>query len=80
MIGSKRKTLTVLKKLSERGISEEALKRVYSPIGIPIGAVTPEEIALSIVCELTKIRRLGHTSKTNHMTIAFSKKLQEENS
>ena len=71
MIGSKRKTLTILKKLSERGISEETLSRVYSPIGISIGAVTPEEIALSIVCELVKIRRLGHTPETNHMTIAF---------
>jgi len=80
MIGSKRKTLTILKRLNERGIREKTLRRVYSPIGISIGAVTPEEIALSIVCELTKTRRLGHTSKTNHMTIAFSKKLQEENS
>jgi xanthine dehydrogenase accessory factor len=80
MIGSKRKTLTILKRLNERGIREKTLRRVYSPIGISIGAVTPEEIALSIVGELTKIRRLGHTSKTNHMTIAFSKKLQEESS
>ncbi|MEE9193132.1 MAG: XdhC family protein [Thermodesulfobacteriota bacterium] len=80
MIGSERKASTVLKKLNERGIREKTLRRVYSPIGISIGAVTPEEIALSIVCELVKIKRLGHTSKTNHMTIAFSKKLQEENS
>jgi len=79
MIGSKRKTLTILKKLSERGISQEALKRIYSPIGISIGAVTPEEIALSIVCELVKVRRLGHTSETNHMTIDFSKSPEEEN-
>jgi len=71
MIGSKRKTSTILKKLSERGIPEETLRRVYSPIGISIGAVTPEEIALSIVCELVKIRRLGDTSRTNHMTIAY---------
>jgi xanthine dehydrogenase accessory factor len=71
MIGSKRKTLTILKKLSERGIPQETLSRVYSPIGISIGALTPQEIALSIVCELVKIRRLGHTSETGHMTIAF---------
>jgi len=77
MIGSKRKTLTILKRLHERGIPEEALRRVYSPIGVSIGAVTPQEIALSIVCELVKVRRLGNTSGTNHMTIAFSKRLQE---
>jgi xanthine dehydrogenase accessory factor len=62
----------------QRGIPEEALRRVYSPIGISIDAVTPEEIALSIVCELVKIRRLGDTTGTNHMTIAFSKNLPEE--
>jgi len=80
MIGSKRKTSTILKRLSERGISEETLRRVYSPIGISIGAVTPQEIALSIVCELVKIRRLPDTPGTNHMTIGFSKSLQEDKS
>jgi len=59
MIGSRRKTLTILEKLREQGIPQEQLNRVYSPIGVSIGAVTPEEIALSIVCELVKIRRLG---------------------
>jgi len=71
MIGSKRKTLTILKRLSKKGVPEEAMRRVYSPIGISIGAVTPEEIALSIVCELVKIRRLGDTTGANHMTTAF---------
>ncbi|MHC4174275.1 MAG: XdhC family protein [Planctomycetota bacterium] len=79
MIGSKRKALTVLKKLHEKGTPEETLKKVYSPIGLSIGAVTPEEIALSIVCELVRIRRLGDIRETNHMTIAFSKRLKEEN-
>jgi len=77
MIGSKRKTLTILNRLREKGISQEALRRVYSPIGISIGAVTPQEIALSIVCELVKIRRLGDTSQTPHMTIASSTNLKE---
>ena len=80
MIGSERKTVTILKRLSERGIPEETLRRVYSPIGISIGAVTPQEIALSIVCELVKIRRLPDTPGTNHMTIGFSKSLQEDKS
>ncbi len=73
MIGSKRKTFTILKKLNERGIPEETLKKVYSPIGISIGALTPQEIALSIVSELVKIRRIGDTSETDHMRIDFTK-------
>ncbi len=70
MIGSRRKTLTILEKLRERGASREQLDRVYSPIGVSIGAVTPEEIALSIVCELVKIRRLGDEPLVGHMTLS----------
>lgn len=78
MIGSKRKTLTILKKLSEKGIPEKTLKKVYSPIGISIGALTPQEIALSIVSELVKIRRIGDTSEIDHMKIDFTKGPSEE--
>jgi len=78
MIGSRKKTLTILKNLSKKGIPEEALSRIYSPIGLSIGAVTPEEIALSIVCELVKIRRLGDIARANHMSIDFPVNPQEE--
>lgn len=78
MIGSKKKTATILKGLQEKGIPQEVLTRVYSPIGISIGAVTPQEIALSIVCELTKIRRLGETPAIKHMRISARGRLQEE--
>jgi len=78
MIGSKKKTTTILKRLQEKGIPQEALRRVYSPIGISIGAVTPQEIALSIVCELTKIRRLGVTAPANHMKLSARGGPQEE--
>jgi xanthine dehydrogenase accessory factor len=57
MIGSKRKVLTTYDHLLKRGISSEMLKRVHAPIGIDIGAVTAEEIAVSIVAELIRIRR-----------------------
>jgi xanthine dehydrogenase accessory factor len=70
MIGSRRKTLTILEALREAGIPQEQLDRVYSPIGVSIGAVTPEEIALSIVCELVKIRRLGDEPPVGHMTLS----------
>ncbi len=68
MIGSKRKTLTLLEKLADRGVPKDLLDRVYSPVGIAIGALTPEEIALSIVCELVKVRRLGDEPAVGHMT------------
>jgi len=73
MIGSRKKTSTILNNLKKRKVPPHTLSRVYSPIGISIGALTPEEIALSIVAELVKIKRLGLAPKPNHMTIASTK-------
>ena len=56
MIGSKRKRNIIYQKLMEEGVSEQDLCRVHSPIGLEIGADTPEEIAVSIVAELIKER------------------------
>lgn len=56
MIGSKRKRDAIYRALLEEGFTEKDLKRVYSPIGIEIEAETPEEIAVSIVAELIKVR------------------------
>jgi xanthine dehydrogenase accessory factor len=70
MIGSRRKTRTLLQKLRDKGVSQERLERVYSPIGVSIGAVTAEEIALSIVCELIKVRRLGDDVGIGHMSLS----------
>ena len=67
MIGSRRKTATILANLRYRGIPDHLLNRVYSPIGLAIGAITPEEIALSIASELVKIRRLGPEAPVVHM-------------
>jgi len=72
MIGSKHKTRTILDKLTHKGFSQEALARVYSPIGLALGAVTPEEISLSIVSELVKVRRLDRTPSAGHMTLTGS--------
>jgi xanthine dehydrogenase accessory factor len=58
VIGSRKKTAAVNQKLRERGISEEAIARVHTPIGTPIKAVTPEEIAVSIAGELIYTRAL----------------------
>lgn len=57
MIGSGRKVLSVFQQLEAEGVSRESIGRVFAPIGLEIGAVTPEEIAISILAELIAIRR-----------------------
>ncbi len=56
MIGSRKKRDAIYKALCEAGFREDQLARVYSPIGLPINAETPEEIAVSIVAELIQVR------------------------
>ena len=58
VIGSRRKTATVNKKLLDRGVPEEAITKVHTPIGTSIKAVTPEEIAVSIAGEMIYVRAL----------------------
>jgi xanthine dehydrogenase accessory factor len=58
VIGSHRRWLTSAKVLREQGISEADLERIHAPIGLEIGAETPEEIAISIVAEITQARRI----------------------
>jgi xanthine dehydrogenase accessory factor len=57
MVGSKRKAITIFRELSREGLNPELFDRVHSPVGLDIGAVTPEEIAVSIVAELIALRR-----------------------
>jgi xanthine dehydrogenase accessory factor len=57
MIGSKRKITRMWKKLIERGADRDRLAQVHAPIGLEIGADTPEEIAVSIVAQLIQARR-----------------------
>jgi xanthine dehydrogenase accessory factor len=59
MIGSKRRTNIVLDKLREEGANEVQLKKVRAPIGLDIGAVSPEEVALAILAEIVAERRGG---------------------
>ena len=56
MIGSRSKTNMIFKELIKQGFSQEELNHVYAPIGTNIGAETPEELAVSIVGELIKVR------------------------
>jgi xanthine dehydrogenase accessory factor len=57
MIGSKRKVLSVYKALENDGYKQEEFERVFAPMGLEIGALSPEEIAVSIVAELIAVRR-----------------------
>ena len=57
MIGSKRKLVEIFKVLEGEGVPAEKLERVHSPIGLDIGALTPEEIAVAIVAEMIAVRR-----------------------
>lgn len=57
MIGSREKNATVFQHLGEQGISARELKKVHAPIGMDIGAQTPEEIAVSIIAEIIQVRR-----------------------
>jgi xanthine dehydrogenase accessory factor len=57
MIGSRRKIKLIYDSLLKEGIDERELERVHSPIGLPIGGETPEEIALSIVAEMIQTKQ-----------------------
>jgi xanthine dehydrogenase accessory factor len=59
LIGSKRRTNFVLEKLHSEGVDEARLKTVRGPIGLDIGAVSPEEVALAILAEVVAERRGG---------------------
>ncbi|HKW62979.1 MAG TPA: XdhC/CoxI family protein [Candidatus Acidoferrum sp.] len=64
MIGSKRKVMSVYKALENEGYKPEEFERVYAPMGLDIGALSPEEIAVSITAELVAVRR--NTTNAEH--------------
>lgn len=59
LLGSRRKRETLLRTLREEGVGEESIERIVTPVGLPIGAQSPEEIAVSIVAQLIAARRGG---------------------
>jgi len=75
MIGSKRKVVQIFKALEEEGIPAHLFDRVHAPVGLDIGAITPEEIAVAITAELIAVRRHA-TSALPHMS--WFKKTQQE--
>ncbi len=67
MIGSKRKVIEIFKTLRKEGLPAHLFDRVHAPVGLDIGAVTPEEIAVAITAELIAILRQA-TSDLPHMS------------
>ncbi len=59
LIGSKRRTSIVIERLRDAGVSDEQLGKIHAPIGLDIGAVSPEEVALAIMAEIVADRRGG---------------------
>jgi hypothetical protein len=57
MIGSRRKTISIYRELESEGIPAAKFAGIHAPVGLEIGAVTPEEIAVSIVAEMIAVRR-----------------------
>jgi xanthine dehydrogenase accessory factor len=57
MIGSRRRVNATLKRIEEDGVSPQVLEQVHAPLGLDIGAETPEEIAVSIMSEIVRERR-----------------------
>ncbi len=57
MIGSKRKVISVVKELVREGLPPQNFERIHAPMGLEIGAISPEEIAVSVVAEMIAIRR-----------------------
>ncbi len=59
VIGSKRRWMTTVKALKEKGVAEEKIAKVHSPMGLELNAETPEEIAVSIMAEILMLRDKG---------------------
>jgi xanthine dehydrogenase accessory factor len=57
MVGSRRKLIEFSKVLEGEGVTEDQLGRIHSPVGLDVGAITPQEIAVSVVAEMIGVRR-----------------------
>ena len=57
MIGSKRKVINVIRELEKEGLPRASFERIHAPMGLDIGAISPEEIAISVAAEMIAVRR-----------------------
>lgn len=72
LIGSRRRVLQAFRILLHEGITQQQLNRVNAPVGLDIGAETPEEIAVSIMAEIVQRRRLGISRSAEPMKVDAS--------
>jgi len=71
MIGSRRKVIGVMKELEKEGVAKSGLDRIFAPMGFEIGAITPEEIAVSVVAEMIAARRNPEANWRQHTKSIF---------
>ncbi len=77
MIGSKRKTISVVPELEKECLARDLFSKVFAPMGLEIGAETPEEIAISVVAEMIALRRAPDSDwRALSKSIFASEKLQ----
>jgi len=69
MIGSKRKVLNVARELEKEGVPRSAFERLHAPMGLDIGAISPEEIAVAVTAEMIAVRR---NAASNWRSLAMS--------
>lgn len=70
VIGSRRKQRAAERNLAEKGIPAERFAGLFAPVGLDIGAVTPEEIAVSIVAQMISVRRRAGADRVRHLADA----------
>ncbi|MFZ3216618.1 MAG: XdhC/CoxI family protein [Candidatus Acidiferrales bacterium] len=75
MMGSKRKVIAVYKALEKEGFSAAHFEQVHAPVGLDIGALTPDEIAVSIVAELIAVRRRVQNSPNKSIKLSEAAQL-----
>ena len=81
MIGSKRKVITVFKELQAQGVAPEQFERVHAPVGLDIGATTPEEIAIAVAAEMVACIRNAAAARPlmrNMLEVAKVRRIQQE--
>jgi len=69
MIGSKRKVINVIRELEKEGLPRPSFERIHAPMGLDIGAISPEEIAISVAAEMIAVRR---KSASNWRSLSMS--------
>jgi xanthine dehydrogenase accessory factor len=77
MIGSKRKVFSVYRALENEGYRADEFARVYAPMGLEIGALSPEEIAVSIVAELVAVRRSASAASHKKLQLELRAAIEE---